>query len=346
MSTARIDLNSVTTVGLDLAKHVFRIHAVDADGKIVIATALRRRNVLAFFGALPPCVIGLEACGSAHHWARELVKLGHDARMMPPNYVKAYVRRQKNDAADAAAICEAVTRPSMRFVPIRSINNQALLMHHKVRELLVSQRTQLLNALRSHMAEVGIVAAQGPHGAHVLAAAILEGDSSIPLCVREALAPIVRQLQMLDHEIAASDRAIMGLAKTDETARRLMSVPGIGPITASAIAASVQDVSAFSGPREFAAFLGLAPRQNSSGGKERLGRVSKMGNRYLRKLLVVGAHAVLFHRRSHRDGLRTWAAKLMETKPFKLVAVAIANKLARIAFAVMRDVSIYGGAVA
>jgi transposase len=319
---------------------------VDADGRIVIATALRRKNVLAFFGALPPCVIGLEACGSAHHWARELVKLGHDARMMPPNYVKAYVRRQKNDAADAAAICEAVTRPSMRFVPIRSINNQALLMHHKVRELLVSQLTQLLNALRSHLAEVGIVAAQGPNGAHVLAAAILEGDSSIPLCVRDALAPIVRQSQTLDDEIAASDRAIMGLAKMDKTARRLMSVPGIGPITASAIAASVQDVSAFSGPREFAAFLGLAPRQNSSGGKERLGRVSKMGNRYLRKLLVVGAHAVLFHRRSHRDGLRTWAAKLMETKPFKLVAVAIANKLARIAFAVMRDVSIYGGAVA
>jgi transposase len=215
--------------------------------------------------------------------------------------------------------CEAVTRPSMRFVPIRSIDNQAVLMHHKGREILVSQRTQLLNALRGHLAEVGVIAAQGPNGAYALAAAILEGDSSIPLCVRDALAPIVRQLQTLNDEIAASDRAIMGLAKTDETARRLMSVPGIGPITASAIAASVQDVGAFSGPREFAAFLGLAPKQNSSGGKERLGRVSKMGNRYLRKLLVVGAHAVLFHRRSHQDGLRTWAAKLMETKPFKLV---------------------------
>jgi transposase len=319
---------------------------VDADGKIVIATALRRRDVLSFFDALPPSVIGLEACGSAHHWARELVKLGHDARLMPPSYVKAYVRRQKNDAADAAAICEAVTRPSMRFVSIRSIDNQAVLMHHKVREILVSQRTQLLNALRGHLAEVGVIAAQGANGAYALAAAILEGDSSIPLCVRDALAPIVRQLQTLNDEIAASDRAIMGLAKTNETARRLMSVPGIGPITASAIAASVQDVGAFSGPREFAAFLGLTPRQNSSGGKERLGRVSKMGNRYLRKLLVVGAHAVLFHRRSHQDGLRTWAAKLMETKPFKLVAVAIANKLARIAFALMRDGSIYGNAVA
>ena len=161
MGKAHVDLRSVTTVGLDLAKHVFQIHAVDADGRIVIATALRRKDVLSFFEALPPCVIGLEACGSAHHWARELVKLGHDARLMPPNYVKAYVRRQKNDAADAAAICEAVTRPSMRFVPIRSIGNQAILMHHKVRELLVSQRTQLLNALRGHLAEVGIIAAQG-----------------------------------------------------------------------------------------------------------------------------------------------------------------------------------------
>ena len=346
MGKARVDLRSVTTVGLDLAKHVFQIHAVDADGKIVIATALRRRDVLSFFDALPPSVIGLEACGSAHHWARELVKLGHDARLMHPSYVKAYVRRQKNDAADAAAICEAVTRPSMRFVSIRSIDNQAVLMHHKVREILVSQRTQLLNALRGHLAEVGVIAAQGANGAYALAAAILEGDSSIPLCVRDALAPIVRQLQTLNDEIAASDRAIMGLAKTNETAKRLMSVPGIGPITASAIAASVQDVGAFSGPREFAAFLGLTPRQNSSGGKERLGRVSKMGNRYLRKLLVVGAHAVLFHRRSHQDELRTWAAKLMETKPFKLVAVAIANKLARIAFALMRDGSIYGNAVA
>jgi transposase len=173
MGKAHVDLRSVTTIGFDLAKHVFQIHAVDADGRAVIATALRRKDVLSFFGALPPCVIGLEACGSAHHWARELIKLGHDARLMPPNYVKAYVRRQKNDAADSAAICEAVTRPSMRFVPVRSIDNQAILMRHKVREMLVSQRTQLLNALRGHLAEVGVIAAQGPNGAYALAAAIL-----------------------------------------------------------------------------------------------------------------------------------------------------------------------------
>ena len=232
---------------------------------------------------------------------------------MPPNYVKAYVRRQKNDEADAAAICEAVTRPSMRFVPIRLIDNQAVLMHHKVREILVSQRTQFLNALRGHLGGGRRYCRPGTEWSSRIGCAILEGDSSFPLCVRDALAPIVRQLQTLNDEIAASDCAIMELAKTDQAARLLMSVPGIGPVTASAIVASIKDVGAFSGPREFAAFLGLAPRQNSSGGKERLGRVSKMGTRYLRKLLVVGAHAVLFHRKAHQDGLRTWAAKLMET---------------------------------
>ena len=298
--------------------------------------ALRRKDVLPFFAGLPRCLVGLEACGSAHHWARELGKLGHDARLMPPAYVKPYVRRQKNDAADAAAICEAVTRPSMRFAPVRSVENQATLMHHKARELLVAQRTQLLNALRGHLAEIGVIAAQGPNNARALAAQVMEGDEAIPECVREALLPLVRQLCVLDEEIAHSDRTIRKMAQADEVARRLMSIPGLGPVTASAMAASVQDVHSFSGPREFAAFLGLTPRQNSSGGKERLGRVSKMGNRYLRKLLVVGAHAVLYHRKAHADALRTWADKLMETKPFKLVAVALANKLARIVFAIMR----------
>ena len=276
-----------------------------------------------------------------HHWGRQLMKLGHDVRLMPPAYVKAYVRRQKNDAADAAAICEAVTRPSMRFVPVRSVENQAALMHHKVRELLVGQRTQLLNALRSHLTEIGIITAQGPNNARTLATLIMEANDMIPAAVRSALLPLVRQLTELDDEIGQSDQAIMALAKADETARRLMTVPGIGPVTASALVASVQDISVFSGPREFAAFLGLTPRQNSSGGKERLGRVSKMGNRYLRKLLVVGAHAVLFHRKRCNDGLRSWADRLMEAKPFKLVAVAIANKLARIVFALMRDETRY-----
>jgi transposase len=244
-----------------------------------------RNKLLEFFASLPSCLVGLEACGSAHHWARELVKLGHDARLMPPAYVKAYVRRQKNDAADAAAICEAVSRPSMRFVPLRSLENQAALMHHRVREMLVAQRTQVLNAVRGHLAEIGVIAAQGPKNARDLAKLMATDEDRLPYLVRAALAPLVRQLDRL------ADDAIKAMAKADESARRLMSIPGIGPVTASAIAASMQDVSSFSGSREFSAYLGLTPRQNSSGGKERLGRVSKMGNRYLRKLLVVGAHA-------------------------------------------------------
>jgi len=213
------------------------------------------------------------------------------------------------------------------------------------RELLVGQRTQLLNALRGHLAEIGIIAAQGAKGAQRLVALVVDKDAPIPEAVRSALLSLTRQLEKLDEEIAQFDEAIHTMARSDRTTRRLMTVPGIGPITASAIAASVQDVSAFSGPREFAAFLGLAPRQNSSGGKERLGRVSKMGNRYLRKLLVVGAHAVLYHRKGHEDALRAWTKRLIDTKPFKLVAVALANKLARIAFAMMRDDACYGHAV-
>ena len=265
---------------------------------------------------------------------------------MPPAYVKPYVKRQKNDAADAAAICEAVTRPSMRFVKLRSIDNQAVLMHHKVREMLVRQRTQILNGLRGHLAEIGIIAAQGPSHAHALANLLREGDASIPPAVTTALLPLVTQLDRLESEIKLADTAIAKLAKADPVANALMSIPGIGPVTASALVASVGDPCGFSGPRQFAAFLGLVPRQNSSGGKARLGRVSKMGNAYLRKLLVVGAHAVLHHRARHTDPLRCWADKLMTTKPFKLVAVAIANKLARIVYAVMTTGTSYRNAAA
>jgi transposase len=337
MAKLSTDLATVTTVGLDIAKHVLQVHAVDAAGRVVLNRALKRRELLAFFEALPPCLVGLEACGTAHHWGRELMARGHDVRLMPPAYVKPYVRRQKNDAADAAAICEAVTRPSMRFVKVRSIANQAVLMRHKVREMLVMQRTQLLNGLRGHLAEVGLVAAQGLTNARLLAGIVADGHELLPAEVRLALLPLVDQLAHLDRAIAAADEAIKGLAKADPVATRLMTIPGVGPVTASAIIASVQDPSAFSGPREFAAFLGLTPRQTSSGGKERLGRISKMGNGYLRKLLVVGAHAVLHHRARHDDPLRTWAKALIATKPFKLVAVALANKLARLVFALMRS---------
>jgi transposase len=273
--------------------------------------AQQAAGVLRFAAAL---LVGLEASGSAHHWARELIKLGHDARMMPPAYVKPYIRRQKNQAA---------------------------LMRHKTREILVSQRTQLLNGLRGHLTEIGVIAAQGPRHARELATLIEACDETIPFEVCEALAPLVVQLRNLDEAIARLDRIIAKLAQQDETARRLMSIPGFGPITASAMAATIQDTSSFAGPREFAAYLGLTPKQNSSGGKQKLGRISKMGNRYLRKLLVVAAHAVLFHRKPHTDPLRMWAKKLIEKKPFKLVAVALANKMARIAFAILRGKTVY-----
>lgn len=344
MSKVASDLSTVTTVGLDLAKHVFYVHAIDEAGEPVIAKAVWRRDLLTLFASLPKCLVGIEACSSAHHWARQLSALGHDVRLMPPAYVKPYVKRQKNDAADAAAICEAVTRPSMRFVSPRSIENQAMLMHHKVRETLVRQRTQILNCLRGHLAEVGIIAAQGLGNARSLANLIRENDPSVPQEVIAALLPLVTQFDYLEDELKHADANISKLAKTNPVSNRLMSIPGIGPVTASALAASVGDPSAFTGPRQFAAFLGLVPKQNSSGGKPRLGRISKMGNAYLRKLLVVGAHAVLHHRAGHSDPLRSWATKLLETKPFKLVAVALANKLARIVFAVMNTNSTYRAA--
>jgi transposase len=338
MGRSITNLSSVTTVGLDLAKHVFQVHSVDASGRVVFAKAIRRNKLLEFFASLPPCLVGLEACGSAHHWARELIKLGHDARMMPPAYVKPYIRRQKNDAS---AICEAVTRPSMRFVGVRSLENQATLMRHKTREMLVSQRTQLLNGLRGHLTEVGVIAAQGPRHARELAGLVEACDETIPFEVCEVLAPLVVQLRNLDDAIAQLEHTIARLAQRDETARRLMSIPGFGLIIASAMAATIQDASSFVGPREFAAFRGLTPKQNSSGGKPKLRRISKMGNRNLRKLLVVGAHSVLFRRKLHTDPLRMWAKKLIEKKPFKLVAVALANKMARIAFAILRGKTVY-----
>ena len=256
MRKSIINLSSVTTVGLDLAKHVFQVHCVNASGRVVVAKTMRRNKLLEFFASLPRCLVGLEACGSAHHWARELIKLGHDARMMPPAYVKPYIRRQKNDAADGAAICEAVTRPSMRFVGVRSLENQAALMRHKAREMLVSQRTQLLNALRGHLTEVGVIAPQGQRFARELAELIEACDETVPFEVCEALAPLVVQLRNLDEAIPRLERTIAKLAQQDETARRLMSIPGFGPITASAMAATVQDTSGFAGPREFAAFSG------------------------------------------------------------------------------------------
>ncbi len=344
MGKSNIDLSSVTRIGLDLAKNIFQVHAVDVNGGVIVARSVRRGRLLAFLGTFPRCLVAMEACSSAHHWGRAFIELGFEVRLIPPAHVKPYVRRNKNDAADAAAICEAVGRPNQRYVPVRSVNNQAQLMRHRTRELLVGQRTQLLNALRGHLAEVGVIAPQGTQNAYSLKRLLAHeadenGEIVVPECVRGALASLCRQIDALDEAIEAIDKQIATQVKADPTARRLTSIPGIGPITASAILATVQDANTFASGREFAAFLGLTPRQNSSGGKERLGSITKMGDRYLRKLLVVGACAVLFHRKGHNDALRRWADQLVARKSgpsgFKLVAVALANKIARIVFALL-----------
>jgi transposase len=279
----------VTTVGIDLAKNVFQVHGVDAAGKIVLRKALRRSQVLSFFTSLAPCVIGMEACSSAHHWARELSALGHRVKLMPPTYVKPYVKRGKNDVADAEAICEAVTRPTMRFVPIKSPEQQAVLMLHRTRALLMRQRTMAVNALRGHLAEFGLVAAQGARGLGELIGRVFEGSATnndaIPPVARRALAALVAQLQELQAQIKAIEAELLAWHRASETSRRLETIPGVGFITATAIAATVTDPAHFTSGRQFAAWLGLVPRQNSSGGKERLGAISKMGDRYLRTLL-------------------------------------------------------------
>jgi transposase len=302
---------------------------------VALTKKLRRSQVLALFADLPPCLIGMEACATAHHWARELEALGHDVRLMPASYVKAYVKRGKNDAADAAAICEAVTRPSMRFVPIKSVEQQAALMLHRARDLLIRQRTQLINALRAHLAELGMVAATGRDGVKKLIAIVAGGtEQQLPGPMREALQALIAQLEALQQQIGKLECQIHAQHRASEASRRLETIPGIGVIGATAIAATVTDPTVFKSGREFAAWIGLVPRQNSSGGKERLGSISKQGDRYLRRLLVVGATAVIRHARAH-PAKHPWLMQLLARRPAKVVAVALANKMARIAWAVL-----------
>jgi transposase len=284
----------VTTIGLDLAKRVFQVHGVDANGKAMLRRKLQRSEVLAFFRGLPPCLVGIEACGTAHHWAREIGALGHEVRLMPASYVKPYVKRGKTDAADAEAICEAVTRSTMRFVPIKSAEQQAVLVLHRTRDLLVRQRTMLINALRGHMAEFGVVAPQGASRVGDLVALRLDEDeAALPTLARQALRGLAGELHALKARIEEVEAAIIAWIKDSEAGRRLAGIPGIGPITASAIVATVCDVPQFGSARHFAAWIGLVPKQNSSGGKQRQGGISKQGGRYLRRLLVLGATAVI-----------------------------------------------------
>ncbi len=284
----------------------------------------------------------MEACGTAHYWARELAKLGHTVRMMPPSYVKGYVKRSKNDAADAAAICEAVTRPSMRFVPVKTAEQQAALMLHRTRDLLIRQRTQLINALRAHLAEFGLVAEKGRDGIAELAAIVTDESNSheLPVAMKQALQALLDQFAALQTQIGELDRGIHAQHRANDVSRRLETIPGIGIIGATAIAATIADPSAFKTGRDLAAWIGLVPRQYSTGGKEKLGGISKQGDRYLRRMLVVGATAVIQQARRHPERHR-WIITLLAKKPAKLVAVAVANKMARIAWAVMAKGGIY-----
>ena len=336
-------MNTITTIGLDIAKNSFAVHGFDAGGMTVLVKELKRAQVLAFFARLAPCRIGLEACASAHHWARELNALGHEARLIPAQRVKAFLPRQKNDAADAKAIARAVRDPEMRFVPVKSAEQQSVLMLFKARDLLVSQRTRLMNALRGHFGEIGIAVPKGPQEVAALVAKVMdekpgnELPSELPGVMRSALRPLVHALFTLNEQIAALGKAILAAHRASEVSRRLATVPGIGTLIAAVLTATVPDPSVFSGGREFAAWIGLVPRQDSTGGKPKLGRISKMGNRDLRRLLVVGAHAALYRIKTGKTkgALADWARELLAKKPFRLVAVALANKMARIAWAIM-----------
>lgn len=326
-------VEQITTIGLDLAKKVFQVHGVDAAGAVVMRRSLRRRQVLTFFAKLPRCVVGMEACATAHYWARELAKLGHDARLIPPAYAKAYVRRNKNDPADAAAICEAVSRPSMRFVTIKTEAQQAAVGIHKVREMLVKQRTMMINTLRGLMAEFGIVVAEGPHHVSELVGILTDpADKRIPTPLHGGLMAIVETLRGLEQRIERVEKQIVGWGRGNATCRHLITIPGYGPILSTALTAIVVNPALFTSGRHLSASLGLVPRQDGTGGKVKLGPISKRGNSYLRRLLVNGAMAVLGSKRAKED---PWLAKLLETKARKVAACALANKMARIGWAVM-----------
>ena len=335
-------MSEIITVGLDLAKNVFQAHGADVSGRAVLRKKLRRDQVLEFFGQLPACVVAMEACGGAHFWGREIAKLGHDVRLIPPAYIKPFVKRQKNDAADAEAICEAALRPTMRFVPVKSEETQGAAMVFRVRELLIRQRTQAINALRGHLAEFGEIVPQGAANASKLIALVEDPECTLPADAIPTLKVLVSALTQLEEEISKLDAEITRRAKENDVARRLMTVPGIGPLIATAIATLAPPPETFRKARDFAAWLGLTPRQHSTGGKQRLGATTKMGERSLRRLLIIGANSVIIKRHTHRAAQPgTWLGNLLTRKPQMLVRVALANKMARIVWALMVRGGIY-----
>src|ERR1700680_2504578 len=319
-------MQAVTTIGLDIAKSVFQVHGVDAQGKVVIRRQLKRRYVLAFFKRLSPCLVGIEACATSHHWSRELQALGHTVRLMPPAYVKPYLKRQKNDAADAEAICEAVTRPSMRFVETKTKDQQACLMLHRTRHLFIRQQTAVINAIRAHLAEFGIVAPVGRNGVEELLDVVADpSDKRVPEIAHACLAALGAQLRRLKEQILEFDRMIRAWHRSSETSRRLDAIPGVGPALATALVASVADPMAFRSGRDFSAWIGLVPRQNSSGAKDRLGNISKRGDRYLRSLFTTGALAVIRYAKIHGTQHRPWLTALLARRPTKGAALALAQ---------------------
>ena len=329
-------MQAITTIGLDIAKSVFHVHGVDAEGNVVIRRQLKRRYVLAFFQKLPPCLVGIEACASSHHWSRELQALGHTVRLMPPAYVKPYVKRHKNDAIDAEAICEAVTRPNMRFVATKTREQQSFMTLHRTRHLFIRQQTSVINAIRAHLAEFGIVAPVGRKGIEqLLNVAADAGDKRLPEVARACVTALGAQLQTLKAQILQFDRLIMAWHRSSQASRRLDDIPGVGPALATALVATVADPRAFRSGRNFSAWIGLVPKQHSSGGKDRLGSISKRGDRYLRGLFVAGALAVIRYAKIHGTKHRPWLTALLARRPTKVAAIALANKIARMAWAMM-----------
>ena len=334
-------MEEVSTIGLDLAKHVFQAHGASASGAVVFRKKLRREQVLTFFAGQPRCRVAMEACASAHHWGRAIGELGHEVRLIPPAYVKPFVKRQKNDMADAEAICEAAQRPTMRFVAVKSEAKQASSVIFRTRDLLVGQRTQIINALRGHLSEYGLIAPQGPAHVEQLIASIEDPASGIPDAARSCLVRLVEMLRLLKKQTEALDAEIAARAKQDDVARRLMTVPGIGPLIATAIEALAPPPETFRSGRDFAAWIGLTPVQKSTGGKERLGRTSRMGERTLRRLLIIAASGVV--RWAKRKGVPagSWLGRMLARKPPMLVIVALANKNARIAWALIAKGGVY-----
>jgi transposase len=326
-------MSEISIVGLDLAKNVFQVHAIDASGRVVLRRQLRRGAVAKFFGELPPCIVGIEACGSAHHWGRLIGGYGHEVRLMPPAYVKPYVKRNKNDGRDAEAICEAVGRPTMRFVAVKSVQQQAVMAVHTTRSLLVRQRTMIANALRAALGELGIVTAQGIKGLQELIAR-LQAPGEVPEMMRAALLLLAEHWQKLDADERALEQRIAKAARGDATARRLMEVPGVGPMIASTVLAKVADAKVFRSGRDFAAWIGLTGRDHGTGGKHRPGRISKKGDRMLRALLISGASAYLRHQKA-RGVSDPWLRDLLARRPYKVVMVALAAKTARVLWAML-----------